>query len=198
MKLDEARRVAEAVVARLRPQCERIAVAGSVRREEPEVHDVEIVYVATMAATPGQLLDVHSYPLTEDVIKAMVDEGLLRYDTDVRRNGPKYKRMIHCPSGAVVELFRAESENWGLILALRTGPAKFNKMLVAHGWEGGVLPPDHKVRDGYLWRRGVIFPTPEEESFFRAIEVPCWPPQMRHPGRLAMHERSRSKVRRFE
>jgi DNA polymerase/3'-5' exonuclease PolX len=185
-------------VERMRPMCECIEIAGSIRRQSQEVKDIEIVYVSRMAPVPGQLFDVHSYPLTEDLIREMVEEGVLAYDEEIHRNGPKYKRMVHPSSGVIVELFRAEVANWGVILALRTGPAKFSQMLVSHGWEFGVLPVDYEIRDGYLWRRGVVFPTPDEATLFAQLDIPHYRPEQRHPGRLAMYERSRSAVQPFE
>ena len=198
MKLDEARAIAEEVVARLAPLCERVEVAGSIRRTEVEVGDIEIVYQSRMGFVDGQLLDVHQYPLSDDAIADMVDDGLLAYDEEVRRNGPLYKRMVHRATGIAVELFRATAENWGLILALRTGPAAFNKMLVAHGWEGGVLPPDYKVRDGRLWYRGVAQRTAEESDLFDALGMPTWPPWQRHPGRLKLWHEAQRRVQVYD
>jgi len=198
MNLDEARAVGEAVVERIRAQCERVEIAGSIRRQEAEVKDVEIVYISRMAPVPGQLFEVHSYPLTEDLIAEIVAEGFMVYDEVIRRNGPKYKRLIHVATGTIIELFRAVPENWGVILALRTGPAQFCKMFVSHGWEFGVLPVDYEIRGGYLWRRGVVFHTPEEQVFFDEIGIPWWPPEQRHAGRLALFEQSKLTVQTFE
>ena len=43
MRLEDARFLAEKVCAVLRPFCERVVVAGSVRRGRAEVNDVDIV-----------------------------------------------------------------------------------------------------------------------------------------------------------
>lgn len=198
MRLEDARWIAEEVVLELNPYCERIEIAGSIRRREPQVDDIEIVYQSQMAPVPGQLLEVQEYPLTDDVIQDLVNAGMLRFDEQVRRNGPRYKRLVHVASGAVVELFRATTENWGLILALRTGPADYNKLLVAHGWDGGVLPVDVKIRDGCVWYRGVVRPVPDEESFFNVIGVPHWPPEHRHPGRLSLWMKAQATLATFE
>lgn len=45
MILSEALKIAEAVLKELGPHCERIAIAGSVRRRKPEVKDIEIVAI---------------------------------------------------------------------------------------------------------------------------------------------------------
>lgn len=201
MLYEDARRIAGEVIAALAPQCERIEVAGSIRRREPEVKDIEIVYQSRMAAGQAQLFDLPTealYPLAHDTIEHLVAEGFLAYDTVVRRNGPLYKRLIHQASGEVVELFRATAENWGLILALRTGPAEFNKILVAHGWDMGILPPEVAIHDGAVWVRGTRYPVPEEETFFRLLGVPEWPAPQRHPGKLRLFQKARATLATFE
>ena len=45
MKLQQAREIAEGVKAKLAPHCERIEIAGSIRRGKPVVGDIEIVCV---------------------------------------------------------------------------------------------------------------------------------------------------------
>jgi hypothetical protein len=204
MLLEAARRIADEVMVALAPQCERIEVAGSIRRLEPEVGDIEIVYESKLRTMQSSLFDgvaTEMYPLAFDLIDELVERGVLVYDTDVRRNGPLYKRMVHMASGVVVELFRATCENWGLILALRTGPAEFNKILVAHGWDpgvNGILPPDVAIQGGTVYVRGVARSVPEETDFFRLINVPCWPPHARHPGRLRLAQKAQATLTSFE
>ena len=81
-------------------------------------------------------------------------------------------------------MFRAERANWGLILALRTGPGDFNKVLVTRSWDGGAMVADMKMEGGYLWRRGMRLETATEEAFFAAMGLPCWEPGERTVGRL--------------
>ena len=87
-------------------------------------------------------------------------------------------------------------------------PGDFNHRLVTSRALGGACPPDRKVAGGRVWdlstyttieRHNVIrmpatkftqlvgrsmprvpvIPTPEEEDFFVALGVPCWPPEQR-------------------
>lgn len=48
MELERAKGVAAEVVARLGPACERVEVAGSVRRRKAEVKDLEVVFIPRM------------------------------------------------------------------------------------------------------------------------------------------------------
>jgi len=59
VRLEDARQIIGELVALLRPACERIEIAGSVRRGKLEVHDAEVVIIPT----PDLL------PLTDDLIQ---------------------------------------------------------------------------------------------------------------------------------
>ena len=185
MRLDRAQVVAEEVREALSPGCLVIEVAGRIRRKKPDVKDVEIAYVPRMGQRQVGLWEYEPYSLVDGVLHGMVKEGVLRWDEVVKRNGPKYKRLIHCGSALVVELFAAQEQNWGLVLAIRTGPADFNKLLVMKEWGGGAMPLGMRMDGGWLWNAGGRVKTPTEEEFFAEIRVPCWPPEERTIERLA-------------
>ena len=198
MEREKALAVAWKVMGLLRPVVEKIAVGGSLRRGLDEVKDVELVYVPRLAAAQRTLFEMGKVPATEARIYELMQLGVLRLDQQVLRNGPKYKRVIHVASGVVVELFRADWANWGLILALRTGPADFMKVLVSHEWKGGVMPVGMKMQGGYLWRDGQRLSTPTEESFFQEMGLQMWQPEWRTAGRLREFARSMLLVAGFE
>jgi DNA polymerase/3'-5' exonuclease PolX len=200
MRLDQAERVARYVMGWLAVDCERIEVAGSVRRRRAEVKDIEIVYCPRLE--PGQAAmfpEMGSMvPATNAVLRGLLIQGVLKWDREVLRNGPRYKRVIHTASGAIVELFRANPDNWGLIYALRTGPADFMKMLVSHEWEGGVMPIGMKMQDGYLWREGQRLATPTEHVFFEEMGLMWWPAKYRTTTRLSAYRDTMALVGQFE
>jgi len=198
MKREKALAAANDVMDRLAPAVDRIRVAGSVRRGLDEVKDVELVYVPRLVAAQRTLFEMGMVPATEAKIYELMQLGVLRLDQQVLRNGPKYKRVIHVASGVVVELFLATPDNWGLILALRTGPAEFMKVLVSHEWQGGVMPVGMKMQGGYLWRDGQRLSTPTEESFFQEMGLQMWQPEWRTAGRLREFARSMLLVAGFE
>jgi len=43
--LERAQKTAEAIMDTLRPYCKKIEVAGSIRRQRPWVHDIDIVLI---------------------------------------------------------------------------------------------------------------------------------------------------------
>ena len=186
MQLAHARELGMQVVEALSPACERLLLAGSVRRDKPQPKDIEIVYVPILVETSLDLFTTGLYPATEAKIVDLVHAGFWQFDLQTRRNEPKYKRLIY--KNTVIELFRATRENWGLILALRTGPTDFNHLLVDRF--RGAMPVDMQMKSGYLWQRGQRLPTPTESDFFTAIGIPLWPPHERSGPRLAryLHE----------
>ncbi len=198
MKLKEARLIAEELVGALAPACERIEVAGSVRRGKANPKDIEIVFIPKRGERMKDLFSMENYLLTDDVLERLNVEGVLQRDSVTVRWGPKYKRAVHRASGAVVEMFAATEENWGYIYALRTGPGDFNKVLVRSVGDGGALPLGLSLRDGHLWDRRNPFRVhvirvETEEEFFEAMGMPCWPPEERTPERL--REWLRERVR---
>ena len=173
MELKNAQEVAAKLIGYLRPGCKRIAIAGSVRRLKAEPKDIEIVFIPRFVSCQVDLFTVAPVPATDRIIDDLVATGILAWDLNVKRNGPKYKRLVHLDSGAVIELFIAQPLNWGLILALRTGPAAFMKVLVTHDYQDGAMAADMKMKDGFLWRRGKQLATLTEEDFFHEVGIPC-------------------------
>lgn len=117
MRLTQARQTVERFVELIGPTCEAVSVAGSIRRGSAEVKDGEIVAIPTAA----------TYTALEDLLKA----GLIvkaTYGSTGHRWGQKYRGLIY--DGLRVELFFATPDNAGYILALRTGPAEANKILM--------------------------------------------------------------------
>jgi len=58
-----ARTVAQKIVEELRPACDRIEIAGSLRRGNPAVHDIDLVLLPKTSADDFSL--VGSTPLEE-------------------------------------------------------------------------------------------------------------------------------------
>lgn len=198
MKLQPATQVANEIIDVLKPECIRIEAAGSIRRHKPEVKDIEIVYISKTSSVQMDLFgnNFQTLPHVDKVLATLIDDGILAKATKIKRWGPKYKRAIHCASRIVIELFRVEPDNLGYILALRTGPADFNKLLVTKRAHGGALPPDITLRNGHVWHIGrtnipTKIPTPNERGFFALLNLPFILPQERTVERLRRYIQER-------
>ena len=214
MKRIVAEHTVKAVRAELGYLCERMEVAGSVRRGVKDPHDLELVYIPHTLPGPRQIVmelgtcaevpprPVHN--LTEARISRLVALGWWAWDTERPCNGPKVKRLVRDvedpnwwqhkweeTARVVIELYRADRLNWGYILALRTGPVEFVKLLVTKRSKGGAMPSHLRVEGGYLRavrkdpRDGDVVPVAQEEEFFRQVGLPCWIPEDRTRAVLA-------------
>ena len=169
--------VAMRLEALLKIYCERIEIAGSIRRRAPWVGDVELVaiprerYVETLfEVEPANTtyLDDHldSYP---DIYEPV-------------RSGERMRSFLY--EGFQVDLFLTDPERWGVIFLLRTGSADFSKWLVTSRNKGGARAVDRIVKGGRVWEVGAREPlnTPQEEHAFHALRVPWVPLEQRNKG----------------
>ena len=129
-----ARAVAEEARARLAPACDRLEIAGSIRRARPDVGDVELVAVPRV--TPGRP-DLFGTPMgaTDELhalATALLAQGFLAHRPD--RNGrwafgEKLKRVVFRGAAGELplDLFAVTPPaQWGVIFTIRTGPGAFS------------------------------------------------------------------------
>lgn len=193
MELHEARTIAEGLVDMLSSACERIEIAGSIRREKPTVRDVEIVAIAKFGE--GKQIDMFNtgaktnpVNLLNQRVTQIASSGVWQYDEQLRRDGHRYKRLRHAQTWMACDLFITTPEKWGLIYAIRTGPAAFSKAIVTefhkHGWHQhlGQLH-QHSKLGGKPCEKGaqcpLIIPTPEEADVFNVLSWGYLPPSAR-------------------
>lgn len=186
--LSEAREAAASLVAMLTPSCTRIAIAGSIRRERPVVHDLELVAIARREVRGGLWGDAEEIDLLAERVRALREDGVLRLrDVEARRadgsievghrDGDAYKALEYV--GLPVDLFVTDAERWGCIFALRTGPGDWNTRLVTD-----CKRYFRSVSGGRVHHFDKPIPTPEEADFFRALGVPWIEPRERTADRL--------------
>jgi DNA polymerase/3'-5' exonuclease PolX len=173
----------------LRPACDRIEIAGSTRREKPEVGDIEIVAIPKAGAPRPVFGQRKIFPrMLEQVLDNMQNQrGLI----EPIKGGEKYKQFwllegrVHLIK---IDLFLVEEpRQWGLIYLIRTGPADFSKWMVTPRSKGGALLEGYFVRDGYMWKHGdgktwppsPIIDVPEEADYFRLCELEWVEPRER-------------------
>ena len=165
LRLAQAEKIAQWLARELAPACERIEIAGSIRRHEPLVGDIEIVAISsTSPGLFGQALEFNIVACCQ----RLVEQGILEPPS---KNGQRYKQFVVAKTepATQLDLFIVRPETWGVLLALRTGPAGFSKRLVTQRRYGGLLPDPLQVRDGRVWdtRSGLALDTPEERHFLR-------------------------------
>lgn len=167
--LPEARRMAEALCADLAPHCTRIEIAGSIRRMRPMVGDIEIVCIPKEVPVDAGT-DIFGNPLP--CADKQRDKGFVavvrRYTaTHVKGHAAtgRYVQFI-TRTGVKVDLFMARPENWGYILAIRTGSAEFSQSLA---WRWKKL--GYEGVDGMLTKYWKDVPLREERDLFDLLGI---------------------------
>ena len=160
MDYEKAKRIADLTIAALSPHCDRIEIAGSIRRKKSEVKDIEIV------AIPKP----YEIGLFENGIASIVNKW------------PKIKGELPCkytqrrlPQEITLDLFFATINNWGWIYAIRTGSANYSHKILANKW----VQCGYKGIDGNLTYNGNLVKVPEEEDLFKLIRLPFVKPENR-------------------
>lgn len=157
----EAYKIALEVLEQLKPHCERIEIAGSIRRKKIEVGDIEIVVIPKPYSTC----------LLESGIATVINQW-----QKVKGELPcKYTQRI-LPSGIKLDLFIAEEGNWGSVFAIRTGSADYSHKVLANGW----VQQGFKSEGGYLFKDDERYEVREEKDLFRLIGIPYVEPEDRN------------------
>jgi DNA polymerase/3'-5' exonuclease PolX len=181
--LAEAEGYAAEVVGLLAPFCERIEVAGSIRRRRPDVGDVEIVCVPRFDIRMGGMFEDEEerVNLQFEAVNRLRSEGVFgdRLDKNGRKScGEKGQRLTY--KGFALDVFPVvPPAQWGAVFLIRTGPGDFSHNMVTPKHMGGKMPMGLAQREGALWDRGVMLETPEEADYFAALGLPYIAPEAR-------------------
>lgn len=131
---EDAMQIVQRVVGILACTCERVEIAGSIRRGVPTVKDAEIVAIA----------GPHTLRSMDQQISAGAWTKALYGDRLLPRWGAKYRGFD--VDGLRVEVFFTDADSWGLTYWLRTGPGDANQALM-----GRLARTPIRVQDGAVW-----------------------------------------------
>ncbi len=156
----EALEIAEKYRDLLAPHCERIEIAGSIRRLKREVKDIEIVCIPKPYETglfeSGFAEVVNQWPIVRGILPCKATQRKL-------------------PEGIALDIFTATPDNFGWIYLLRTGSADFNAFyFLPKLKENGYV-----MLNGNIYLRGTLISIPDEADLFRRVSLTFIEPQMR-------------------
>lgn len=168
-------------------QPKRCVIAGSVRRGRKKPKDLDIVCMPRRAAdlfgAPRE-----DYPELEAAIERLLISGQIKRDEELKRNGLKLKRFV-LPTldNMPLELYITHPDNFGAILAIRTGNPEFTHSFVTRRCAGGLMPNYLRMVEGELtrfdWKTEKVMETlsvPTEATFFERLGLPVLPPVERN------------------
>lgn len=142
--------------------CSKFMVVGSIRRQRPEVNDVDIVAIPNLGGAVS-ILEWAKSPRGADAGVRLLKVG---------KTG-----MQFIFQGVQVDLYLATPETWWTLVIIRTGSASHNvKMCIEAKNKGWVLHVDGRgLYDGH--NRRIEFNS--EEEFFEKLGLPYKFPEER-------------------
>jgi DNA polymerase/3'-5' exonuclease PolX len=126
---DVAHELAFNILNTLVPHCEKIHIAGSVRRRKAFVKDIEIVCQAKEMA----LKDMFGW--YEGVIVDLQFQKSVKNLGEIVKGKTDGKYMqIKLPEGINLDLFMPDANDYFRQYAIRTGSAEYSHTVIARGW----------------------------------------------------------------
>ena len=135
----------------LTPLCERVIVAGSLRRKKAEVGDIELLYIPRFVSWPNPASLFHEEIPTNVVDRAleiMLEQGSIEKRLNSEGHtmwGPANKYAVHTVTGVPIDFFATTRESWWNYLVCRTGGARSNTDIASaareRGWQWNPTGP---------------------------------------------------------
>jgi len=170
-----AKEIADTLVETLEPFCERIFIAGSIRRQKSLVKDIEIVCEPKRVFIQTELFGNGKYAVIPEFHKAIreVSEKVVKGKVDGRY------MQIRLKSGITLDMFMPQRDDFYRQFAIRTGSGAFSQTVIARAWvkkgwcgtANGLRKRNDYMEDGNPWegsRVGHELPPvwQSEEDFF--------------------------------
>jgi DNA polymerase/3'-5' exonuclease PolX len=170
MKYLQALKIANDIVEQLSPNCDRIEIAGSIRRKKTDVKDIEIVCIPKKVVQKDLFGNIVRQIPAANFIATINQWKKIKGSPE----GKYTQRLL--PEGIALDLFTATFDNWGYIYAMRTGSADFSHQVLARGWTKN----GYHGQDGMLLKDGELVLIMEEEDLFQIAGVELIPPEERN------------------
>jgi DNA polymerase/3'-5' exonuclease PolX len=153
LDLREAEKIADQIKKAIGDHCDRLEVAGSIRRQKPKVHDIDFVALAKS--------DLGWKKISEELKRLKAKPGCA--------GNSIIKAYLPCQDGLFqVDLYRAKPSTFGIHLLIRTGSAEHNMWLAGYAISKGMRL---KYSEGLIKETAVIAGE-DEKQVFTALGLP--------------------------
>jgi len=158
MELEKTQVIANKILSVLTPYCEKIEIAGSIRRQRSFPHDIDIVAIPS---NQGQFV----YQLQQMGLIEMGGQKLIRVEL----------QLGYLP-GTMLDVYVATPETWATLLLIRTGSKEHNIYLCTRARQKGMKL--HADGSG-LFRALERVAGDTEESIFKTLGLDYVIPERR-------------------
>jgi len=156
----EARSTAEQIKTAVAPYCDKIEIAGSIRRRKTIVHDIDFVIVTKA--------DAEWQKITEE-LKHMKAKPNCQGSAVIKALLPTQNGLFK------VDFYRAQPSTFGIHLLIRTGSAEHNMWLAGYSISKGMRL---KYSEGLI-KEGSAIAGETEQGVFEALGLPYPLPSQR-------------------
>lgn len=172
----------------LLPFCEKIEIAGSLRRHRAHVGDIELLFVPKLVPPPQDLLPglIDKKPIsfcnaTNEAIEQLLSVGVIQKRKNSKGSfiwGEQNKLAVHVGSQIPVDFFSTTPKNWFVSLVIRTGGKQTNIALAMAARKSGLkLNP---YGEGYTdLKTGRVLSCNCESEVFSFVGLPYRRPEHR-------------------
>ena len=145
-----AEQTAEQVKTVVAVHCDKIEIAGSIRRQRVKVHDIDFVAVTK-----------------DDASWQKISSELKRMKAHTNCSGNRViKAQLPIQNGLFqVDFYRAQPSNFGIHLLIRTGSAEHNMWLASYAISKGMRI---KYSEGLI-KEGIVIAGKDEKEVFAAL-----------------------------
>jgi DNA polymerase (family X) len=154
--------------------CDRIEIAGSIRRKRPSVHDVDIVAIPRFELTPSTTLFGDSEE-TSSLERRLCELEAQQLITRTKR-GERALQIRFRNLAVPVDLYLASEQTWAAMLLIRTGSREHNIYLCTLAKQLGM---QLKADGSGLLKNGQVVASDSEEAIFNALNIPFVAPERR-------------------
>jgi DNA polymerase (family 10) len=154
--------------------CDRIEIAGSIRRKRPYVHDIDIVVIPRFVHMPPKTL--FGDPEETSELERRLCELEAQEHIALIRRGERVQQLKLRNLAVPVDLYLASEDSWATLLLIRTGSKEHNIYLCTLAKRLGM---QLKADGSGLLQNGQLVVNGSEEAIFKALNLPFVVPEER-------------------
>lgn len=167
LPLAQASQLARRIVEEIKPCCHRAKIVGSIRRRAETIGDIEIIVIPKRQ--PSLIPTIPGESLLDLCLNSLVEQGRL-----IRANKGQVLKKYYIPHlynqgiMTILEIVVSSRERWPVEAAIKTGPKDFSHKLITPRNQGGYLPSDCHIDQGWqVWRGETLVPIEREMDFIK-------------------------------